>query len=128
MANLDEPADSIQRLVSARQVQGTAVFNTALEELGTIDDMVIDRANGRIAFAVLAMGGFLGIGEHHYPLPREKLRFDPEMGGYIVDIDRETLLAGPSYTDRNSAAWNDEAWTHNIYTHYGVHETGDPSS
>ncbi len=52
---------------------------------------MIDKACGRIAYAVLRFGGFLGIGDHHYPLPWEKLTYNDELGGYIVDIDRETL-------------------------------------
>ncbi len=62
---------------------------------------MIDKASGRIAYAVLSFGGFLGIGDRYYPLPWEKLNYNTEMGGYVVDIDRETLEgAHPTPTPR----------------------------
>ncbi len=81
---------------------------------------MIDKASGRIAYAVLSFGGFLGIGDRYYPLPWEKLTYNTEVGGYVVDIDRETLEGAPSYTDTATAAWDDEAWGRDVYAHYGV--------
>jgi hypothetical protein len=85
--------DTSGRLTTARTMRGSTVFNIALEELGRIDDVIIEEPAGRIAFAILQQGGFLGIGGHHYPLRWETLRFDVEMGGYIADVD-------PSYTNQ----------------------------
>jgi hypothetical protein len=119
MENVADPANPHGHLIAAGKVQGARVFNTALEDLGHIDDIMIEKQTGRIAYAILVSGGFLGIGGHHYPLPWEKLRFDPEMSGYIVDIDRSVLEGAPSYA--GDAAWNDDAWTRNIYAYYGVH-------
>jgi hypothetical protein len=67
-------------------MRGSTVFNAALEVLGRIEDVIIEEPSGRIAFAILQAGGLLGIGAHHYPLRWEKLRFDVEMDGYIVDV------------------------------------------
>jgi sporulation protein YlmC with PRC-barrel domain len=120
MASLDDPTNPSGHLIAARQVQHAKVYNTALEDLGTIDDVMIDKKSGRIAYAILNTGGFLGIGETHYPLPWEKLRYDTEMGGYILDVERSVLEGGPSYTDRSAANWHDEAWARNIYAYYGV--------
>lgn len=121
MASPENTGGSTRHLVPGRQVHGAKIFNTALEDLGTVDDIIIDTATGRIAYAVLSCGGFLGLGERHYPMPWEKLRYDTEMGGYIVDVERDVLQDAPSYGDRHSAHWDDESWARTIYAHYGVH-------
>lgn len=125
MASLDDTHDPSGRLIAASHVQGADVYNTALEKLGAIEDVMIHKASGRIAYAVLSFGGFLGIGERYYPLPWEKLSYNTEMGGYIVDIDREMLEGAPSYTHEATASWNDEAWGRNVYAYYGLHPFWD---
>ena len=108
MATLYELNNPPCRLTTASTVQGSTVFNTALEELGRIEDVIIEEPAGRIAFVILQQGGFLGIGAHHYPLRWEKLRFNVEMDGYIVNVDRDVREGAPSYTDRATASWDDE--------------------
>ena len=80
--------------------------NIALEELGRIEDVIIEEPAGRIAFAILQQGGVLGIGAQHYPLRWEILRFDAGMDGYIADYDR--IKEGVPYTDGASESRDDE--------------------
>jgi sporulation protein YlmC with PRC-barrel domain len=120
MASIDDPTPPSSKLIAAHEIQGTSVFNTALENLGTVEDIMIDVMCGRIAYAVLSFGGFLGIGDRHYPLPWEKLTYNEELGGYVVDIDRETLEGAPSITDAATATWDDEAWSRDVHAHYGM--------
>jgi sporulation protein YlmC with PRC-barrel domain len=115
MASLDDTTDPSGRLIAAHQVQGTAVYDTKLEKLGRVEDVMIDKPSGRIAYAILSFGGFLGIGDHSYPLPWEKMRYDTEIGGYIVDIDRQTVEGAPAYADEASTAWTD------VDAYYGAH-------
>ena len=82
--------------------------------------VMIDKQTGRIAYAVLSFGGFLGIGDRFYPLPWEKLTYNTEVGGYVVDVDRDVLEGAPSYTDEATAAWHDEAWNQDVHAHYGI--------
>jgi sporulation protein YlmC with PRC-barrel domain len=72
MASLDDTTDPSGHLIAANKVQGTTVYNTKLEKLGLVEDVMIDKASGRIAYAVLSFGGFLGIGDKFYPLPLGK--------------------------------------------------------
>ncbi|WP_428490863.1 PRC-barrel domain-containing protein [Rhodopila sp.] len=125
MASLEDTANPSGHLIAAKQVQGTTVFNPALEKLGNIEDVMIDKSSGRIAYAILSFGGFLGIGERYYPLPWEKLDYNVEVGGYVVDIDRDVLEGAPSYTDAATAEWNDDKWVRGIYAYYGVHPFWD---
>jgi hypothetical protein len=120
MASLDDTTNPRGHLIAAGKVQGTTVYNAALEKLGSVEDVMIDKASGRIAYAVLSFGGFLGIGDRYYPLPWEKLSYNTEIGGYVVDIDRETLEGAPSYTDAAAATWHDEAWNRDVYAYYGA--------
>jgi sporulation protein YlmC with PRC-barrel domain len=118
MASLDDTTNPSGHLIAAKQVQGTTVYTSGLEKLGSVEDVMIDKATGRIAYAVLSFGGFLGIGDRFYPLPWEKLTYSTEMGGYVVDVDRGMLEGAPSYTDTATA---DEAWSQDVYAYYGVH-------
>jgi sporulation protein YlmC with PRC-barrel domain len=125
MANLEDTTNPSGHLIAAKQVQGTDVYDTALEKLGSVEDVMIDKATGRVAYAILSFGGFLGIGDRYYPLPWEKLVYNTEIGGYVVDIDRDVLEGAPSYTDEATAGWDDEAWARGVYTYYGVHPFWD---
>jgi hypothetical protein len=125
MASLEDTTDTSGHLIAARRVQGATVYNTALEKLGSVEDVMIDKGTGRIAYAVLSFGGFLGIGDRFYPLPWEKLSYDAELGGYVVDIDRDVLEGAPSYTDEATTEWNDKAWGRDVYAYYGVHPFWD---
>jgi sporulation protein YlmC with PRC-barrel domain len=125
MASLDDTTNPSGHLIAAHQVQGTAVYNTALEKLGRVEDMMIDKRSGRIAYAILSFGGFLGIGDRRYPLPWEKLSYNTEVGGYIVDISNDVLEGAPSYAGEGSADWNDEAWSHGISSYYGATPMGE---
>jgi sporulation protein YlmC with PRC-barrel domain len=120
MASLDDTTNPSGHLIAANQVQGTAVYNHAQEKLGSVEDVMIDKASGRIVYAVLSFGGFLGIGDRYYPLPWEKLSYDTELGGYVVDLDKDRLEGAPSYSDEAAASWNDEAWSRNVSSYYGT--------
>ena len=125
MASLEDTNDPSGRLIAANQVQGTSVYTTALEKLGTVEDVMIDKPTGRIAYAVLSYGGFFGIGDRYYPLPWEKLTYNTEMGGYVVDIDREVLEGAPSFTSAAEASWDDDTWSRSVYSYYGLHPYWD---
>ena len=81
---------------------------------------MIDKESGRIAYAVLSFGGFLGMGQRHHPLPWAALRYDTALGGYVVSIDRSTLEGAPALADETGAAWEDPAWGARIHDYYGI--------
>ena len=120
MASLQDATSTAGRLIAADQVQGTTIYNPNGDNLGSVEDVMIDKVTGKIAYAVVGFGGFLGIGNRHYPLPWEKLSYDPSMGGYVVDLDRSVLEGAPSYADNDAVAWNDRAWDEQVYDYYGA--------
>ncbi len=118
MASLHDISDPNGRLISADQVNGTAVYDTQGEKLGSVEDVMIDKVSGRIAYAVLSFGGFLGIGGRYHPLPWGTLKYDPTFGGYVVGLDRRVLEGSPSYGDAGPAAWNDRSWGQQVHDYY----------
>jgi sporulation protein YlmC with PRC-barrel domain len=85
-------------LISSRMVEGTPVFDVAGEKLGKVHSVMIDKATGQVAYAVLAFGGLLHMDKHVHPIPWEKLTYDRGRGGYIVDVPREVLDQAPFLT------------------------------
>ena len=95
-------------LIAASSVEGTDVYNPRGDKLGTIDDIMIDKVSGNAIYAIMSFGGFLGIGEKYHPLPWSTLRYDPDKGGYVVDVDRKALENAPSYDMDEDFLWTPE--------------------
>lgn len=118
MLNEDIQARKTHTLIASDKVEGTRVFSPSGEHIGSVKRIVIDKVSGRVAYAVLAFGGFFGIGDDYYPLPWEKLKYDQDLGGYRVDVTKEQLEAAPTYDDA------DEDWSptygRTIYDYYGI--------
>ncbi|NPD15800.1 PRC-barrel domain-containing protein [Xinfangfangia sp. D13-10-4-6] len=108
---------SVSSLISGRTVQGTKVFSPAGDDLGHIDDIMIDAPTGKVVYGVLQFGGFLGIGSDHYPIPFGRLRYDSVQGGYVTDLTKEDLESAPP-ADRDW--YENREWQRRNYDHYGV--------
>ena len=108
------------RLISADKVEGTSVYNTAGDKLGAIDNVMIDKQTGKVAYAMMSFGGFLGLGEKYHPLPWSMLKFDTSKGGYLVNLDKRTLEGAPMYAQNDTINWEDEAWGKKVHDYYGV--------
>jgi sporulation protein YlmC with PRC-barrel domain len=73
MADVKDPSDTSGRLIAARKVNGTNVYNTVGEKLGSVYDVMIDKRSGNAEYAIMSFGGFLGIGDSYHPLPWPRL-------------------------------------------------------
>jgi len=120
MATLQDTSDPSGRMIAADQVQGTAVYDTAGEKLGRVEDVMLDKVSGRVAYAVLSFGGFLGIGDDHYPLPWQSLKYDTNLEGYITGITLKQLEGAPKYGNDNAWNWADTSRTRAVNDYYGV--------
>jgi hypothetical protein len=119
MASLNDPRNTSGQLISAADVEGTSVYDLAGEKLGSVETVMLDKRSGRIAYAVMSFGGFLGVGHKHHPLPWQTLTYDPVMGGYVVDLDRDRLEGAPVYDD-GVMPLDDEAFGRRVHDYYGV--------
>ncbi len=112
--------DETDRLISADKVEGTAVYNRQGDRLGTIYTVMIDKFTGKVAYAVMSFGGFLGIGDRYHPMPWSVLDYDTRQGGYVVDMSKEQLEGAPSYAASETPRWGDRVWGQSIYDYYRV--------
>ncbi|ALR22473.1 MULTISPECIES: PRC-barrel domain-containing protein [Sphingobium] len=106
-------------LIASDRVEGTAVFNLAGEKLGHISNFMVEKRGGQVRYATLSFGGFLGIGNDHYPLPWSMLDYDVDKGGYVVDLSKEVLEKAPSHNAENRPDY-DENYGRSVYQYYGL--------
>lgn len=111
-ASLDHP------LIPANRVNGTAVFNQAGEKIGQVEDLAIDKRSGKVAYAILSFGGFMGLGEKHQPLPWSALAYDTNRGGYVVDVTEEFLRLAPKLDASDLSGWDDTAQREAFHSYY----------
>jgi hypothetical protein len=105
------------RLISGEDVQGTLVYGPGNEEVGEIDHLLIEKVSGRVVYAVMSFGGFLGLAHSHYPIPWSALKYDPSLGGYRTGITEAQLRDAPAFSDDS---WTDRAWEERTHKHYGA--------
>src|ERR1700759_291214 len=106
-------------LIGSDKVEGTAVYGTGDKKIGSIERVMIDKQNGKVSYAVLGFGGFLGIGNDHYPLPWQSLKYDTAVGGYRTGVTKNQLRGAPRYSDEQSWNWNDPARGRAVSDYYG---------
>jgi sporulation protein YlmC with PRC-barrel domain len=117
LAAKDERAD----IYRTSKVIGAAVENPQGEKLGDIRDIVLDPTTGRIRYAVLGAGGFLGIGEKYFAIPWTALTSKAgEKGDFILNIDQEKLKNAPGFDKDNWPNMTDRSWAEQVYTYYGA--------
>jgi sporulation protein YlmC with PRC-barrel domain len=107
MASINDPKDTHGHAIAASQVNGTNVYNMTGEKLGSVYDVILDKASGKAEYAIMSFGGFLGIGDKYHPLPWNQLRYDTVQEGYVVNLDRRRLEGAPAYAADEMVAWDD---------------------
>ncbi|HVO03011.1 MAG TPA: PRC-barrel domain-containing protein [Candidatus Cybelea sp.] len=112
----DETVD----LIAADKVQGTDVYTRRRDRAGEIEDIMIDKISGRVAYAIVAFGGFLGMGETRRAIPWSVLHYDTELGGYIAEVDDAVLKDAPNEVSSDDRYYRDMDWNTRVYTHFGV--------
>jgi hypothetical protein len=107
-------------LIGSDKVEGTAVYGADSQKIGSIERVMIDKMSGKVSYAVLSFGGFLGIGDDHYPLPWPSLKYDTALGGYVTGITEDQLRGAPKYRDERAWNWSDPAVGRSVSDYYGV--------
>lgn len=117
-ATLDKRETS--SLIGSDKVEGTAVYRSNGEKIGSIERVMIDKLTGKVAYAVMSFGGFLGIGEDYYPLPWSLLTYNPKLDGYEVNISEHQLKGAPKYSRHESWDWSSRSRGQTIHDYYNV--------
>ena len=107
------------RIMAADTLEGDKVFNNAGDELGEIKNIMIDVPNGRVAYAVLSFGGFLGMGNKLFAVPWDVLQLDTESKCFVLDVDREKLEGAPGFDKDHWPSMADQRWATDIHSYYG---------
>jgi sporulation protein YlmC with PRC-barrel domain len=117
----DENEKLPMRMSRGSKLIGADVENTQGEDLGDITDIVINRADGSVVYAVLSAGGFLGIGDKYFAIPMEAFKpaADDE-DKLILDIDKQRLSNAPGFDKNNWPDMANEEWGSQIYAYYGI--------
>jgi PRC-barrel domain len=107
-------------LVTASALVGHKVFNRHGETLGEIDDIVLDVPRGCIAYAVMGVGGFLGVGERLLALPFTALTLDTERRCFLMDASPAALETAPAFDDGPWPASPQLGWHEEVHRYYGA--------
>lgn len=105
-------------LIPAAKVIGTPVFNAAGDRMGTIEEVMLHKRAGTIAYAVMSFGGFLGLGRRYHPVPWAVLDYSEEQGGYVIDRDRASLETAPTLDEAVDQRMADPAFREDVERHY----------
>lgn len=105
------------QLISSEDVEDTDVYGTDREKIGQIDHLMIDKVTGKISYAVVSFGGFLGLGHSHYPVPWAALKYDTSLEGYVTGVTEDQLKDAPSFSDDSWATRQGET---RVYDYYQV--------
>jgi sporulation protein YlmC with PRC-barrel domain len=115
----DIERDETTSLIASNKVEGTAVYNEEGEKLGSIYNFMVDKRSGQVEYAVLEFGGFLGMGTDYYPVPWQALEYDEDQGGYVIDVDKETLEKAPHFSANEEPKFSG-SYGAQIYGAYGL--------
>jgi sporulation protein YlmC with PRC-barrel domain len=90
-------------LLAASEIKGSTVRNRQREEIGDIDEVLIEPDSGRVRFAVLSVGGFLGLGSTRVAVPWSAFEISRQGGKitYMLDATRERLEKAPRVEGKN---------------------------
>jgi len=107
-------------VLSASSLCGDDVYNLAGEKLGSIKEIMLDIQSGKVTYAVLSFGGFLGIGEKLFAIPWNVLKVDTESRHILFDVTEDRLKTAPGFDKDKWPNMADASWAKSIHTYYGT--------
>jgi hypothetical protein len=116
-STVDNRRETVE-LIGSDKVEGTAVYGADERKIGSIQRIMLDKVSGKVAYAVISFGGFLGIGEDYYPLPWSNLKYDTRLGGYRVAVTEDQLRGAPKFNQHQSWDWSDRNADRRVYDYY----------
>src|ERR1700742_4366039 len=118
MADVKDPSDTGGKLIAASKVNSATVYDIAGEKGGSIYDVMIDKSSGKVEYAIMSFGGFLGIGSEYHPLPWRTLTYDEHKGGYVVNINKQQLEGAPVYAEGDRDMFADPNYGRQVDAYY----------
>jgi sporulation protein YlmC with PRC-barrel domain len=118
-------------VMDAATLNGDSVVNASGEDLGKIEAIMLDVTGGRIAYAVLSFGGFLGMGSKLFAIPWSALTLDAGEQRFILDVAKDRLENAPGFDKDHWPSMADASWATELHSYYNVRPYWDddiPSS
>ena len=106
--------------MSAGSLMGEDVYNLQEEDLGDVKELMLDMRTGKVAYAVLSFGGFLGMGEKLFAVPWAALTLDTENKRFVLNVSKERLESAPGFDADNWPDMADPIWATGIHSYYGT--------
>ena len=115
-----ESSTPFRRVMSASSLMKDYVYNRADENVGSVKEIMIDVPSGRVAYVVLSVGGFLGIGERLFAIPWNAFILDEDRKCFILDVDKRRLENAPGFDKNNWPDMADRKWGQSVFDYYGA--------
>jgi sporulation protein YlmC with PRC-barrel domain len=119
MSLADRHAKGNYTVAVRKSMIGSRVINAARENLGKIEDIVIDMRDDQIAYAILSFGGILGVGDKHFAIPWDAMTYSPADQCVILNLEKSRLENAPGFDKHNWPDMADSAWANQVRSHYG---------
>lgn len=107
-------------MMSAGTLTGDDVYNQKGEDLGNLKEIMLDMRSGRVAYAMLSFGGFLGMGEKLFAVPWGALKLDAENKRFVLNVEKDRLESAPGFDTEHWPNMADESWGKEIHSYYGA--------
>jgi hypothetical protein len=118
--DMAEVKEKPHQLIASDRVEGTAVRRPNGDMIGHIERLMIDKLTGKVSYAILSFGGFLGMGTNLLPLPWARLTYNTTFEAYELDIDDEELRRAPSFRADRDFDWGDRSKEVELHQYYGI--------
>jgi hypothetical protein len=106
------------RLIASDKVEGTPVRRSNGDKIGVIRRVMIDKPSGKVAYAVMSFGGFLGIGDEHRAIPWSMLEYNERIKGYELNVTDEQLRGAPVPATGWETGVVDRDWERSLHDYY----------
>lgn len=106
--------------LSASTLKGNKVRNSEGQDLGKIEDFVLDTSTGAVSYAVLSFGGVMGIGDKLFAVPLQAMRTDTDRHEFILDESKERLENAPGFDKDHWPDTGDDEWHEEVRTYYNL--------
>ena len=122
---MDTTTSKTRNTLSATTLIGDPVVNRNGENLGKIEDLMIEPERSRVSYAVLSFGGFLGMGNKLFAVPLQAMELSRADKRFVLDVDKERLKNAPGFDKDQWPDFADPAYGQKLYSYYGVNYTPD---
>ena len=113
-------ADKKHNLIASDRVEGTAVRRSNGDQIERIERLMLDKLSGKVAYAILSFGGFLGMGDKHLAIPWTKLTYNRDFEAYQLDLSDDVLKKAPSHNADKEFDWGDRSQEIKVHNYYGI--------